>query len=1196
MAEPDGLALGIVSLAIQVCKGIITYADAVRGKTKDLKGLDKKAKGLSRTLETVHKALDCVRTNPTHAQSATILSRLPAITNSIGSCEDDLKELEAFIVKYTDGCLITNPKFRDRCKDAYGTLKFGFRQKEVADMENKLASVNTTLCLGLQSLNIDLSVDQGTQLEKLHDDNLRSSTQLKRQDQTLASVRGNSAETLQRLEDMSKTLDATKAQLIDTIQTQLPTLRTHIDSATTEVVQRFETQFARMEGISVTNHTAVSTDLAVVSTELVSLRQAVEALTADLDGVPGPRQYTQAARRLASRPALLQDTIMHMKGAQANIPGPTSHLADNVLGKWGTCDCHEYRLGRSWEVRWNIAQVSIKNQQIIQHHPQCRYARSAATKTATERSLKLRLKIFDFVINTAFGLSYGAKQGAGAQSISSVLFAHAVVDDGKSPAFRIVTWFKAVITMLEGQERDDVLTIGLQRLHLVFQAHVASPTDTARNGRNLVHSLISQVHNYPRNEPESYAKVIDGLVNDLGVSRTQEDNSGRLPWNAYNMFLRNAAQLPDYVELLLPRGQGATSSLQTLDISHMPDLLSRPGFAYRMCQVYQIDPLSEAIVCNDRARVTTLLRQNPSLLSETPTFAEPTHLHLAVNTRKCVDELLSGILSAAGDGERHASALLELVRTTLGSDGTSLADYSAGSCTWSEGDGQTCQNYSNLAKVLALRSSMRPQHTISLLQCPDCLSVYLQELAHRRKDLENLALGHLTLFQVQEYGLGNGELLDRHVSSVVRSLDQIRVSIPSYMVTADSPSSIVPIWHTLLNIHEEWDGYTRNFVSRDHMDSSTMEALFCAGFKDISDPFPDGDTFLGRVVHHALRCVDGYSEPWSCIWWLLDHFYEPENLLTPWKGNQQRLHQDVNCWSNTNGSTTIAHMVGGLVGLSVSKQLQTYGRYYTNSDKDAYMSVAHAILLLRVVDDSTCLCSPRGRTPFVYSLLGLVSTSDLFRTPQKYAGALKLSMIILGVSWEQWHYEAAFRLFTFEALGMEHTCDRAHEDADSCCSETDDPDPQTSLATILKDIADEFDSIFKTAFNIRLAEPNASEPERMSPLSGTAEDDSDTECESEGENGSTRRSLLQDCPRTEVLISATTKQNWIDLWERRLDDALLQISRSDIDEASLRAAEAIGVVWCEPPPPPPQSRTHDWRERHKKEFWLRNLDDIWKEA
>lgn len=160
MAESAGLALGVVSLALEVCKGVISYTDVVRGRTKDLDGLRRQADTLTTTLVVPAKTIDRIpATNAASPVAATTGASLAAVEKNILSCEVDLRQVESFIVKHSGGCSISSSTFKQKCVDAYGAMKFGFRQKEVGEMIAQLAAVNTILVASVQSLALWLADD-----------------------------------------------------------------------------------------------------------------------------------------------------------------------------------------------------------------------------------------------------------------------------------------------------------------------------------------------------------------------------------------------------------------------------------------------------------------------------------------------------------------------------------------------------------------------------------------------------------------------------------------------------------------------------------------------------------------------------------------------------------------------------------------------------------------------------------------------------------------------------------------------------------------------------------------------------------------------------------------------------------------------------------------------------------------------------
>ena len=154
MAEAAGLALGVVSLALSVCKGIITYANAVHGKTSACASLDREAKALARTLDAVCQTLNRLETNATGKQKKTNISALEAIVASIQSCKTELLELDKFLEKYSTVSSTPAGSPVATCRKVYKFLKFGFHEGDIGRMESRVTNINSTLIVGLETLNM----------------------------------------------------------------------------------------------------------------------------------------------------------------------------------------------------------------------------------------------------------------------------------------------------------------------------------------------------------------------------------------------------------------------------------------------------------------------------------------------------------------------------------------------------------------------------------------------------------------------------------------------------------------------------------------------------------------------------------------------------------------------------------------------------------------------------------------------------------------------------------------------------------------------------------------------------------------------------------------------------------------------------------------------------------------------------------
>ncbi|KAH7014512.1 uncharacterized protein B0I36DRAFT_389390 [Microdochium trichocladiopsis] len=194
MADMAGLALGVVSLGITVCKGIITYADAVSSYSGDVKSLSNLATNLDRNLriaqETINRHVSSTASDTGPSQTNTALSTMQPSTamvetekasqdtittslsvSSVGacikSCEADLRALES-LVDDLAGVPLSNPTFRESCRRVFKKLTYALHSEKKAEMEHRMNSVNSTLQVALQNLGINISLDQTDLVKKAH--------------------------------------------------------------------------------------------------------------------------------------------------------------------------------------------------------------------------------------------------------------------------------------------------------------------------------------------------------------------------------------------------------------------------------------------------------------------------------------------------------------------------------------------------------------------------------------------------------------------------------------------------------------------------------------------------------------------------------------------------------------------------------------------------------------------------------------------------------------------------------------------------------------------------------------------------------------------------------------------------------------------------------------------------------------------
>ena len=142
MAE---LAIGAISLGIQVCEGLVKYCRAVGKRTKDIEEITEKIQNLELTF----RALDSVlcRAAMLHSSDQTTIASAIA---TVKSCENGIIELQEFLGSISE----SRGDIKGKAKDMGRRLAYGFRQDEVESLKQKVQGLTATVGLALQTLSV----------------------------------------------------------------------------------------------------------------------------------------------------------------------------------------------------------------------------------------------------------------------------------------------------------------------------------------------------------------------------------------------------------------------------------------------------------------------------------------------------------------------------------------------------------------------------------------------------------------------------------------------------------------------------------------------------------------------------------------------------------------------------------------------------------------------------------------------------------------------------------------------------------------------------------------------------------------------------------------------------------------------------------------------------------------------------------
>ncbi|KAI8686621.1 hypothetical protein NCS56_00322400 [Fusarium sp. Ph1] len=200
-----GSAVGIISLGIQVCQGLVQYADAVRGQQRDVDdGMDE-----DRSLLTVFKSLEqtIARIETDSPENAKpLLEHLRQAEAKLRSLEEVLTEVGIPVN--------TSSSIKGKMKETYRVAIYPMKKSKLEGARQSVQSLLGILTTALQRADLDLGISQADALKTLQSITNSSASELK------AAVEANStqldsiqATSRREFSDISNSLISTKAEV-----------------------------------------------------------------------------------------------------------------------------------------------------------------------------------------------------------------------------------------------------------------------------------------------------------------------------------------------------------------------------------------------------------------------------------------------------------------------------------------------------------------------------------------------------------------------------------------------------------------------------------------------------------------------------------------------------------------------------------------------------------------------------------------------------------------------------------------------------------------------------------------------------------------------------------------------------------------------------------------------------------------------
>jgi hypothetical protein len=145
MAEVAGTAIGVISLGIQVCQGLVSYYQAYRGQDEKIRDILCDVRALSNTLEAAHACLS-------KADSARLVA-ISQAEDSIVACAVAIDRLEQLLKRCRQ---TTSPTATasEQIQLAFRKAAFPFRQSTIQDFSETVKGLQANVSLAIQTLQL----------------------------------------------------------------------------------------------------------------------------------------------------------------------------------------------------------------------------------------------------------------------------------------------------------------------------------------------------------------------------------------------------------------------------------------------------------------------------------------------------------------------------------------------------------------------------------------------------------------------------------------------------------------------------------------------------------------------------------------------------------------------------------------------------------------------------------------------------------------------------------------------------------------------------------------------------------------------------------------------------------------------------------------------------------------------------------
>lgn len=147
MADPFSIAgssVGIVSLGLTVCQGLVKYWSQWKSRESDVDAAIDQVQKLERTLELLQTRLSHL---PSSCQNI-----VTGVENNIASCGEGIRKLFEYLSKCDH--VKTQVNWKDKMRAQKQKALYPFRREDLQDLKQTLRDVQQNLAMALETLHL----------------------------------------------------------------------------------------------------------------------------------------------------------------------------------------------------------------------------------------------------------------------------------------------------------------------------------------------------------------------------------------------------------------------------------------------------------------------------------------------------------------------------------------------------------------------------------------------------------------------------------------------------------------------------------------------------------------------------------------------------------------------------------------------------------------------------------------------------------------------------------------------------------------------------------------------------------------------------------------------------------------------------------------------------------------------------------